>query len=202
MTVEKKTKKKSDESKCRKSQTDDREASSTTVDEVKVKLEGSKDETKEVHVQLGEVDTTSRPKVFTASQGRLRKLFTKSGLSGRISKDVFNILDGKIKNVVDQKVKELVIKDKKIIPLTVEEFEDKSCELPITPFRDYIKFVIKREYDISRIPPDVAENLHYMVEKDIIKLCQYAQDIMKNSSRKTLFANDIEVASKALLKDT
>jgi Histones H3 and H4 len=73
--------------------------------------------------------------------------------------------------------------------------------LPITPFREFIKAVIKKEYDISRVSPDISETLHYLVEKDVVKLCQYAQDIMKNSTRKTLFANDIEVASRALLKD-
>jgi Histones H3 and H4 len=142
-----------------------------------------------------------KEKNFTASQGRLRKLFTKSGLSGRISKDVFEMLDKKIKCLVEQRVKALVVKDKRII--FDEECDDKEkvYELPITPFREFIKAVIKKEYDISRVSPDISETLHYLVEKDVVKLCQYAQDIMKNSTRKTLFANDIEVASRALLKD-
>lgn len=134
---------------------------------------------------------------FTASQGRLRKLFNKAGLTGRIAKDVFEILDEKIKCLVLQKVKNLKIKDKKIVYEPVEAVE--SYELPITPFRDYLKSIIRKEHDVTRVSPDVVEALHGSVEKDIIKLCQYAQDIMKNSSRKTLFANDIEVAGKALL---
>lgn len=137
---------------------------------------------------------------FVASQGRLRKLFLKSGLTGRISKDVFDTLDKKIKCLTEQKVKSLIIKDKRIIYEDSSDEKEKVCELPITPFRDYIKSIIKKEYEISRVSPDIVEALHYQIEKDVIKLCQYAQDIMKNSTRKTLFANDIDVASKALLK--
>lgn len=141
-----------------------------------------------------------KDKVFVASQGRLRKLFFKSGLTGRISKDVFDIVDKKIKRLTDQRVKSLLVKDKRIIYEDQNEEYDKVCELPVTPFRDYIKSIIKKEYDISRVSPDIIESLHCLIEKDVIKLCQYAQDIMKNSTRKTLFANDIDVASKALLK--
>jgi len=137
---------------------------------------------------------------FTASQGRLRKLFIKAGLSGRISKDVFEMLDDKIKCLVLQRVKNLKVKDKKLLYDEEEKRPPQSSyELPLTPFREYLKSVIRREHDISRISPDVVESLHYSIEKDVIRLCQYAQDIMKNSSRKTLFANDIEVAAKALL---
>jgi histone H3/H4 len=145
--------------------------------------------------------TASEKGEFTASQGRLRKLFLKAGLTGRIAKDVFEMLDEKIKCLVLQRIKSLKIKDKKIV---YEDSELKcdtkgAYELPITPFRDYLKTIIRREHDVSRISPDIVEALHCSIEKDIIRLCQYAQDIMKNSSRKTLFANDIEVAGKALL---
>jgi histone H3/H4 len=141
-------------------------------------------------------------KTFSASQGRLRKLFLKSGLTGRISKDVFDILDKKIKCLAEQRIKTLVVKDKHVVLENVDDEKEKVCELPITPFRDYIKSLIKKEYDISRVSPDIIESLHYQIEKDAIKLCQYAQEIMKNSTRKTLFSNDIDVASKAILRES
>jgi hypothetical protein len=178
------------------------------LDEPKLEDEKIEDEKVEENVtdEPKRDDISEEPKVeekkekgFVASQGRLRRLFLKSGLTGRISKEVFDILDKKIKSLVDQHIKSLVVKDKRIVYEVVEERE-KICELPITPFRDYIKSIVKREHDISRVSPDIIESLHFQIEKDIIKLCQYAQDIMKNSTRKTLFANDIDVASKAVLR--
>ena len=153
-----------------------------------------------VEKNIETVDLTEKSKVFTASQGRLRKLLSKSGLSGRIAKDVFDMLDKKIKTLVEQRVKNLAVKDKKILYEENEEKKpdktEKSYELPINPFREYIKSVIKKEHDISRVPPDVVETIHHLVEKDIVRVCQYAQDNMKHSSRKTLFVGDIDLASK------
>jgi histone H3/H4 len=169
------------------------------VEKVEVEVEVPEPEPEAVVSPTKKKDDS--PKAFVASQGRLRKLFLKSGLTGRISRDVFDILDKKIKCLTEQRIKMLVVKDKRILYDDTSEEKEKVCELPITPFRDYIKNIIKKEYDISRVSPDIIESLHYQIEKDTVKLCQYAQEIMKNSTRKTLFANDIDVASKALLRE-
>jgi histone H3/H4 len=170
--------------------------------EQKKEDEEVKKEDEEVNVTEPVVLETKPEKVFMSSPGRLRRLLDQSGLEGRVSKDVFDTLDKKIKSLTEQRVKSLVVKDKRIVYDDSSSVEEKNrvYMLPLNPFREYIKSIIKKEHDINRVsPPEIVLNLHYEIEQDVIKLCQYAQDIMNNSTRKTLFANDIEVASKAMI---
>lgn len=144
--------------------------------------------------------TSENEKTFKASAGRVKKMFANIGTT-RVKKEVLPIMQDKISNSIEKHVKKIEVpNDKRTIMLkdVVGEVdkERKECIFPKAPFRENLRKYILKIHGIGRVTNDALLKLQLLVEQDIEDICRDAQRCMNNGVRKTLFPQDIELASE------
>ena len=142
---------------------------------------------------MSENQTQDYLKISTA---RCKKLFTSHGIA-RVKKEVFDVIRAKIEEIMVGHVKESIVVENKTITeksVIVEPTKKTESFLMRTPLKKKLREYIKKHYDITRISKDALVKLQLLIEDDIDKLCEAANEILVKNSRTILFPEDIEEA--------
>jgi len=131
------------------------------------------------------------------SKGKVKRFFKKYDIECRLSNDVYATIDTKLKRLIEKEVGTMSL-EKGSVKYDRGVDDKDSLIFPRTIVEKFVRDVIKEHLGISRVAPhSIPSRVQGAVEDELKAMCKCAQQKMLTSKRKTLFASDVEHASKS-----